>query len=271
MSSSFDRLTDIMAKLRNPDGGCPWDVEQTFATIVPHTIEEAYEVADAIEHGDMDELRDELGDLLLQVVFHSRMAEEDNLFSVNDVIESITDKMIRRHPHVFGDADIATADAQTIAWEDQKAEERALKAANTGEPDSVLDGVTVGLPALTRALKLQKRAARVGFDWADVRLVVEKLHEEIAELDVELGALEKDASHDQGRIQDEVGDLLFTCVNIARQLDIDPETALRHGNAKFERRFRMLETTVIGDGRKPEDLSLDELEQAWKRVKPLVG
>ena len=276
MSSSFDRLTAIMAKLRNPDGGCPWDVEQTFATIAPHTIEEAYEVADAIEHGDMDELRDELGDLLFQVMFHSRMAEEDNLFDVNDVIDAISEKMIRRHPHVFGDATIATADAQTVAWEDQKAGERAEKAARGRADDnssphsalpSVLDGVTVGLPALTRSLKLQKRAARVGFDWADVRRVLEKLHEEIEELEVELDALDGNATHDPERIKDEVGDLLFVCVNIARQLDIDPETALRHGNAKFERRFRKLETLVRDQGKQPEDMALDDLEAAWTAAK----
>ncbi len=275
MSSNFSRLIEIMAKLRNPDGGCPWDVEQTFATIAPHTIEEAYEVADAIEHGDMDELRDELGDLLLQVIFHSRMAEELDLFNVDDVVNAISTKMIRRHPHVFGDVSIATADAQTIAWEDQKAQERAHKAAkknvknndSTDMPHSVLDGVTVALPALTRALKLQNRAARVGFDWADARLVLEKFREEIAELEIELNAADRDVNHDPERIKDEVGDLLFTCVNIARQLDIDPETALRHGNAKFERRFRALEVDVTSKGKKPENMSLNELESAWADVK----
>ncbi len=273
MSSSFSRLIEIMAKLRNPDGGCPWDVEQTFATIAPHTIEEAYEVADAIEHGDMDELRDELGDLLLQVVFHSRMAEELDLFNVEDVVSAISDKMIRRHPHVFGDLTIATADAQTIAWEDQKARERAAKAEKSENngiddvPHSVLDGVTVALPALTRALKLQKRAARVGFDWADARLVLDKFREEIAELEAELNAADRDANHDPERIKDEVGDLLFTCVNIARQLNIDPETALRHGNAKFERRFRALEIDVATQGKDPAGMSLDELENAWENVK----
>lgn len=267
MSSNFDRLIDIMAQLRNPDGGCPWDVEQTFATIAPYTIEEAYEVADAIEHGDMDELRDELGDLLLQVVFHARMAEEENLFTVDDVANAIADKMVRRHPHVFGDADIETAEAQTLAWEEQKAQERERKAAESDTPPSVLDGVTVGLPALTRSLKLQKRAARIGFDWADVRRVLEKLHEEIDELDQELLAMEKDPDHDRKRLEDEVGDLLFVCVNIARQLDLDPETTLRHGNAKFERRFRMLETLVREQGKNPEDMPLDDLEAQWAEAK----
>lgn len=275
MSSNFDRLVDIMAQLRNPDGGCPWDVKQSFETIAPYTIEEAYEVADAIEQGDMDELRDELGDLLLQVVFHSRMAEEQHLFNANDVADAISDKMIRRHPHVFADATERDAESQTVAWEDQKARERAEKTARNGSAQeapfpSVLDGVTVGLPALTRALKLQKRAARVGFDWADVRLVLEKFHEEIRELEVELDAAENDPGHDPARIVDEVGDLLFVCVNIARQLGIDPETALRHGNAKFERRFRKLETNVADQGRKPEDMPLGDLEKEWVTAKKQV-
>ncbi|MBT4889347.1 MAG: nucleoside triphosphate pyrophosphohydrolase [Rhodospirillales bacterium] len=263
--SNFERLVEIMSRLRDPDTGCPWDVEQTFATIAPYTIEEAYEVADAVERGDMDELRDELGDLLLQVVFHSRMAEEAGMFDVEDVANSISEKMLRRHPHVFTDQRIDNAEAQTIAWEDIKAAERDNKAKRTGakHPASVLDGVANGLPALTRALKLQKRAARVGFDWADARLVIEKFREELDELDVELNA----NTLDQSRVQDEVGDLLFTCVNIARQLDIDPESALRHGNIKFERRFRELEENVRADGNKPQSMSLDALEEAWHAAK----
>lgn len=265
MPSSVDRLIEIMAKLRDPETGCPWDVEQTFASIAPYTIEEAYEVSDAIERGDMNDLRDELGDLLLQVIFHSRMAEEAKLFSVDDVADAISDKMLRRHPHVFDDEHIADADAQTIAWEDIKAAEREDKAqqSGTGTPASVLDGVASGLPALTRALKLQKRAARVGFDWADAQLVIEKFREELDELEAELNA----DTLDEARVQDEVGDLLFTCVNIARQLDIDPEGALRHGNVKFERRFRMLEDTIRSGGRTPEDMSLNELEDAWTAAK----
>lgn len=274
MSSSFDRLVQIMAQLRNPDGGCPWDVEQTFATIAPYTIEEAYEVADAIEQGDMNELRDELGDLLLQVVFHSRMAEEEGLFNADDVANAISEKMIRRHPHVFADESYRSAEAQTVAWEDQKAEERAQKAASTGKGEarpSVLDGVTVGLPALTRALKLQKRAARVGFDWADVRLALEKFQEEIRELEAELDARDAEPNqHDPARLADEVGDLLFVCVNVARQLGIDPETALRHGNAKFEKRFRKLENNVAGSGRTPGEMSLDALENEWVSAKKQV-
>ena len=264
MSDSFDRLVAIMAKLRDPDGGCPWDVEQTFSTIAPYTIEEAYEVADAIDRGDMTDLRAELGDLLLQVVFHARMAEEDGHFDADAVADGIAEKMIKRHPHVFADQAIDGAEAQTRAWEDQKASERAERAASEGREASILDDVAVGLPALTRALKLQKRAARVGFDWADVRLVMEKHKEELGELEAELD----DA--DPARLADEVGDLLFTCVNIARQLGIDPETALRDGNAKFERRFRRLEHDVKASGRKPEAMSLEELEAAWQEAKTRV-
>ncbi|MEQ8664154.1 MAG: nucleoside triphosphate pyrophosphohydrolase [Rhodospirillales bacterium] len=268
MSESFDRLVAIMAKLRDPDGGCPWDVEQTFRTIAPYTIEEAYEVADAIERGDMADLRAELGDLLLQVVFHARMAEEDGHFDADAVADGIADKMIKRHPHVFaaeGDSGaIDDAAAQTLAWENQKAAERAERAAKHGREPSILDDVAVGLPALTRALKLQKRAARVGFDWADVRLVMEKHKEELGELEAELDGA------DPARLADEVGDLLFTCVNIARQLGIDPETALRDGNAKFERRFRQLEHDVKASGREPEAMSLDELEEAWQDAKTRV-
>jgi len=265
MSDAFDRLVAIMARLRDPENGCPWDVEQTFSTIAPYTIEEAYEVADAIERGDMADLKSELGDLLLQVVFHSRMAEEENLFDVDAVADAISDKMVRRHPHVFAEESIETAEAQTRAWEDQKAAERARRAEEDGRHSSVLDDVATGLPALTRALKLQKRAARVGFDWADVNLVVEKLREEIVELERELEA------RDAARLADEVGDLLFTCVNIARQLGIDPEESLRSGNAKFERRFRMLEETLRGRDERPEDLDLDALEAEWTRAKKALA
>ncbi len=261
MSDAFDRLVTIMAKLRDPDGGCPWDLEQSFETIAPYTIEEAYEVADAIQRGDMGDLRSELGDLLLQVVFHARMAAERDLFDADDVANAISDKMVKRHPHVFGDEEVRDAGAQTRAWEDQKAAERADRAAAEGRAPSVLDDVAVGLPALTRALKLQKRAARIGFDWADVRLVLEKLQEEIEELEAELDG------NDAARLTDEVGDLLFTCVNVARQLGIDPETALRQGNEKFERRFRQLESDVRSRGERPEDLQLNVLEDAWVRAK----
>jgi ATP diphosphatase len=259
----MERLLAVMAQLRNPDGGCPWDLEQSFATIAPYTIEEAYEVADAIERRDMAALKDELGDLLLQVVFHAQMAREAGDFDFADVANAISDKMIRRHPHVFGDDEIESATAQTVAWEEQKANERREAALAAGRSPSVLDGVTVGLPALTRALKLQNRAARVGFDWPDVLQVFMKIDEELAELKSEL-LTEEVAS---ARLQDEVGDLLFACVNLARHLKVDPEAALRHGNAKFERRFRQVEQKLNRNGRSPAEASLDEMEALWRQAK----
>ena len=262
MATNIERLVEIMALLRDPDKGCPWDVVQDFTSIAPHTIEEAYEVTEAIETGDMAALEDELGDLLLQVVFHARMAEEAGLFDFNSVAAAICDKLIRRHPHVFGDAVVKTAAAQTRAWEDQKATERQDKAAGNGEIDSVLDGVSVALPALTRAAKMQKRAARVGFDWRAASEVLDKFREEIGELERELGD-----SDNGDRIEDEIGDLLFTCVNLARKLKIDPETALRRGNAKFQRRFRRMERMLADQGRKAENTTLEEKEALWQRAK----
>ena len=266
------RLIDIMAKLRDPDGGCPWDVEQDFASIAPHTIEEAYEVADAIDSNDMAALRDELGDLLFQVVFHAQMASEAGDFDFDAVVEGIADKMVRRHPHVFGDARIDGAEAQTVAWEEHKRLEREARN-NAGNPPGAenpdanrpgaLDGVISALPALTRALKLQKRAARVGFDWDEPAPVLGKVREELAEVEAEIAA-----GGDEARLRDEVGDLLFCCVNLARKLGIDPETALRGGNAKFERRFRRMEELLNADGKRIDDLSVDEvLEVYWTRVK----
>jgi MazG family protein len=262
MSRSTDRLVEIMARLRDRERGCPWDVEQTFATIAPHTIEEAYEVADAIEHGDMAALKDELGDLLLQVVFHAQMAAEGGHFAMADVADAICDKLVRRHPHVFGDVRIDDAATQTRAWEDHKANERQAKAGDAGAGSSAIDGVAVGLPALTRALKLQKRAARVGFDWDEPRQVLDKFAEEIAELAAEIAG-----QAPRARIEDEVGDLLFNCVNLARKLDIDPEAALRRGNAKFDRRFRRMEELLAKRGRRPEESTLDEMEDLWRQAK----
>lgn len=267
MPSTVERLLEIMALLRDPVRGCPWDVEQTFQTIAPYTIEEAYEVADAIHRGDTDGLRDELGDLLLQVVFHAQMAAEAKAFDFEDVVSSICDKMVRRHPHVFGEASIEDAAAQTLAWEEHKANERKAKnlTAETEEPhrESALDGVTLALPALVRALKLQKRAALVGFDWPDASAALDKFGEEIDELTAEI-----DAGGDVERIRDEIGDLLFTCVNVSRKLGTDPEEALRHANAKFERRFRRIEVLLADDDdRRPRQASLDELEALWSRVK----
>ena len=261
-SNPTDRLRAVMAKLRDPDGGCPWDVEQTFATIAPYTIEEAYEVADAIQRGDMAGLRDELGDLLLQVFFHARMAEEAGHFDYDDVARAIADKMVRRHPHVFGDADIATAEAQTVHWEDLKARERAEKGETVAEDASALDGVAIPLPALTRAEKLQKRAARIGFDWPEAAPVIAKIEEELAELRAEMNG-----GTSRARLEEEMGDLLFAVANLARHLKIDPETALRRGNHKFENRFRRMEKRLRGQGRDPADANLDEMEAAWQAEK----
>ncbi|MFQ6018650.1 MAG: nucleoside triphosphate pyrophosphohydrolase [Kiloniellaceae bacterium] len=261
-TTNIDRLLEIMARLRDPHGGCPWDVQQNFRTIAPYTIEEAYEVAEAIERGDMAALKDELGDLLLQVVFHARMAEEAGRFDFDAVASAISDKMIRRHPHVFGDERIGSAKAQTRAWEAHKAGERDAQAADSGRRASALDGVVLGLPALTRAAKLQRRAARVGFDWPEALLVLEKIAEEISELQKEIlndGKIE--------RIEDELGDLLFAVVNLARHLDVDPESALRHSNAKFERRFRSIEAKFGAEDRALSDVALDEMEAAWQAVK----
>lgn len=254
-----------MARLRNPDGGCPWDLEQTFATIAPHTIEEAYEVADAIDHGDMAHLKDELGDLLFQVVFYAQMADEQGDFNFHDVVAAITEKMIRRHPHVFGtQSGIDSAEAQTANWEAVKAAERQAKASDGTEDDArhgALDDVSPGMPALMRAAKLQKRAARVGFDWPDARPVFDKFREELAELEAEV------ATNDAVALEHEVGDLLFTCVNLARKLGIDPETALRHANGRFENRFKHIEHSLWAEGKTVEDTTLDELDRRWGLAK----
>ncbi|HVJ33767.1 MAG TPA: nucleoside triphosphate pyrophosphohydrolase [Terriglobia bacterium] len=259
---AFDRLLEIMAKLRDPKGGCPWDLEQNFATIAPYTIEEAYEVADAIQQDDMPALKGELGDLLFQSVFYAQMAREAGHFTMTDIIESINNKMIERHPHVFGEEKIETADAQTVAWEHRKAKERARLAEATGKQASVLDGVALALPALMRAEKLQKRAARVGFDWPDTALVVAKVREELAEVEVEIAT-----GAPQDRLIDELGDLLFVCANLARHLKVDPEVALRQANAKFERRFRRIEAIMAEEGRDPAEAGLDRLEEAWQQAK----
>jgi len=249
-------LIEIMARLRDPNGGCPWDQQQTFASIAPYTVEEAYEVADAIERGDLDDLKEELGDLLLQVVFHARMAQEQGVFDFADVAAAISDKMIRRHPHVFGDHAYEDQDAQTAGWEALKAQERKAKA-KTG----VLDDVPAGLPALTRAVKLTKRAARVGFDWPSTDQVLDKLREEIAELEVEI------AAGDQAKAREELGDLLFVCANLARKLDIEPEDALRATNAKFSRRFASIEAALAADGRTPDQSDLAEMDALWDAAK----
>lgn len=257
--SPIDRLLQVMARLRDPASGCPWDVEQSFATIAPYTIEEAYEVADAIERKDLGALQEELGDLLFQVVFHARMAEEEGAFDFDAVAGGMAEKMIRRHPHVFADAQVATARAQSVAWETHKAAEREAKAASDS---STLADLPLALPALMRAQKLQKRAARVGFDWPTLGPVIDKIEEELDEVRAEL---DTKAPHD--RLEDEIGDLLFAVVNLARFAHVDAETALRRANAKFERRFRRIETLLAERGKRPEDSDLAEMDTLWNQAK----
>jgi len=259
------RLLAVMAWLRDHQHGCPWDVEQTFRTIAPYTIEEAYEVADAIDRDDLGALKEELGDLLLQVVYHAQMAHESGAFGFADVASAIADKMVDRHPHVFGDARVATAEAQTVSWEARKAIERAAKRAGA-EPAGALDGVARALPALLRAEKIQKRAARVGFDWKQTGPVIDKIDEELGELRAELEA----GDVDQARLTDELGDVLFAVANLARHCKIDPEAALRATNDKFERRFRHIERRLAEAGRKPADATLEEMEALWQEAKTRV-
>ncbi|GLQ07255.1 nucleoside triphosphate pyrophosphohydrolase [Sneathiella chinensis] len=259
----IDRLLEIMARLRDPDGGCPWDLEQSYATIAPHTIEEAYEVAEAIHEQDMEELKSELGDLMFQVVFYAQMAREEGHFDFNDVITAISDKMISRHPHVFGSKDIESADAQVVAWEETKAEERRQKAENNNhETVSALDGVAITLPALTRAVKLQNRAARVGFDWPDIEPVFDKIHEELDEL-------KEEVKQDGGpaRVAEEYGDLMFVMANLGRHLNLEPETVLRQANHKFTRRFKGVESKLRARGKTPSESSLQEMDNLWDQVK----
>jgi MazG family protein len=258
---NLTRLLAIMARLRDPQGGCPWDLEQNFATIAPYTIEEAYEVAEAIDKGDRAALKDELGDLLLQVVFHARMAEEEGSFDFEEVAGAIADKMERRHPHVFGTVSVEDAAAQTRAWEETKAAERRARAAAEGRRESVLDGVAATLPALMRASKIQARAARVGFDWGAPAPILDKIDEEIAELRAELDGA------DPVRLEDELGDLLFAVVNLSRHLKINPEASLKKATLKFERRFRRVEALLAAAGTTPEAAGLDEMERRWEEAK----
>ena len=262
----IDGLLAIMAQLRNPDGGCPWDLEQTFATIAPYTIEEAYEVVDAIARNDLDDLRDELGDLLLQVVFHARIAEEQKAFTFGDVVEAISAKMIRRHPHVFADADGNITPAHVADnWERIKAQEKAARAARrppeSARPASLLDAVKAGQPALTRAMALQRKASRVGFDWNDPRAVLAKIREETDEIQA---ALDRG---DDAEVASETGDLMFALVNLARHVGADPEAALRTTNAKFERRFGYIEQALQARGRTLDDASLEEMDALWNEAK----
>lgn len=254
--AAIDRVLAVMARLRDPQTGCPWDVAQDFRSIAPHTVEEAYEVADAIERGDFDDLRDELGDLLLQVVYHARMAEERDAFDFEAVADGLAAKLIRRHPHVFGDTDATDADTRERIWEQAKAGERA----DRGDTDaSALAGVTLGLPALTRAQKLSRRAARAGFDWPDASGPAAKVREELEEIEA--------AGEDPDAREAEVGDLLFAAVNLARHLDVDAETALRRAGQRFERRFRAMEAHARNDGDGTAGMSMDTLEGYWQAAK----
>jgi len=259
--SALSGLLQIMARLRDPHGGCPWDLEQTFASIAPYTIEEAYEVEDAIAHNDMAALKDELGDLLLQVVFHARMAEEAGHFDFNDVAQAIADKMIRRHPHVFGDGNADKAETVSANWESIKAAERAAKAAMPSDISPVLAGVTTGLPGLTRAVKLQNRAARVGFDWPDKGPVLEKIKEELGELEAEIKGGDAEA------LAEEFGDFLFVVANLARHLKLDPELVMRAANRKFERRFSKMEAILKQSGKALAECDLATMDAAWHTAK----
>jgi nucleoside triphosphate diphosphatase len=256
--AEIERLLGVMSALRNPQGGCPWDIEQSFATIAPYTIEEAYEVADAIERKDMASLKEELGDLLFQVVFHAQMAKEQAAFSFEDVARALSDKMMARHPHVFGDKLIETADQQTVNWEVMKQAERAAK---IKDDSSVLADIPLALPALMRAEKLTKRAGRVGFDWPSLNEVFDKLDEETLEV------REAVAEGDQDHIAEEIGDMLFVVANLARKAKVDPELALRNANTKFERRFRWIERELAKLGKTPDQSSLEEMDGLWNRAK----
>ena len=258
MSHSIEDLLSIMSRLRDPEHGCPWDLEQDFSSIAPYTIEEAYEVADAIERGALDELRDELGDLLLQVVFHAQIAAEQEAFDFNDVVGAICEKMLRRHPHVFGDTKAAAKEELHVAWERHKERERG----NKSTQPNALEGVALALPALLRAEKLQRRAARVGFDWDQVNAVLDKCREELSELEAELEQPERGPA-----VAEEIGDLLFSCVNLARHAGVPAEQALQEANRKFERRFSAMDGLLRGTGRRMEDLSLPELDALWEQVK----
>jgi nucleoside triphosphate diphosphatase len=262
-SRDIGRLLEIMAALRTPLTGCPWDLAQDFSTIAPYTLEEAYEVADAIARGNLADLKDELGDLLLQVVFHARMAEEQGAFDFGDVVQAITEKLIRRHPHVFTDQDLATPRDVEGLWERIKAQEKSEN--KTAGPQGALAGVPVALPALTRALKLQAKASKVGFDWNNPRAVLRKIREETDEIEAELDRAEMDPAATAA----EIGDLLFAAVNLARHLKADPEAVMRQTNRKFERRFAAIESDLAARGRSPQDATLEEMEELWQAAKEI--
>ncbi len=260
--SDITRLLQIMARLRDPVQGCPWDQEQTFETILPFTLEEVYEVADAIERGDMADLQGELGDLLFQIVFYAQLAQEQGLFEFSDIVAGIADKLEQRHPHVFGQADIKDAEAQSLAWERHKEQERGQKAVSEARPASALDNIPVALPGLMRAAKLQRRAARVGFDWPEIVQVLDKIEEEVREL---REALANGGKRDE--MEHEIGDLMFACVNLARHANIDPEVALRSINRRFERRFRRVEGLAMAQGQTLPEMGLIEMDRLWEQAK----
>jgi len=264
--SNITKLLDIMAKLRDKQNGCPWDVEQTYETIAPYTIEEAYEVADAIDRNDMPALKEELGDLLFQVVFHSQMAKEEKKFTFEEVVEAVCEKMVRRHPHVFsGGEKVKSAHEQVEKWEEHKAQEKKDRRKLAVDYESALEGLTLGLPALMRAEKMQKRAAKVGFDWTGAGQILAKIEEELNELKYELDA----GSANNKAIEEELGDLLFACVNLARYLDIQSEEVLRQANRKFERRFRYMEKQILSQQKSLDEASLQEMDEWWDRAKIL--
>lgn len=262
MSANIDRLVKVMERLRDPQTGCPWDIKQTMKTIAPYTVEEAYELLEAIENGDAHAMKDELGDVLFQVVFHAQMAREDSLFGLEEIAAHVADKMIERHPHVFGDRKADTAQDVLTNWEADKAAKRAAKAENEGRFDSVLDGVSTALPAMIRAVKLQKRAARVGFNSPGTHIAMDKIREEIDEFEAEI-----DAKADIDFLEAELGDVLFSIANIARKLHLDPEAALRRTNAKFERRFHGIEDALAKQGRNVASATLEEMDRIWNAIK----
>lgn len=265
----LDSLLTIMQSLRDPETGCPWDKKQTFASVVPHTIEEVYELADAIELDDFSDLKGELGDLLFQVVFYAQIAKEQGLFEFSDILITLNEKLVRRHPHVFAQTKFENELAVHANWEEEKQKERLLKANSLHQSESVLNNIPLALPALNRAYKIQKRCANVGFDWAELAPVVAKIHEEIEEVLVEVKRTDLTAEEKQVRIEDELGDLLFANVNLVRHLSADPETVLRHANRKFEKRFRLVELEVLKQGKTMQQCSLEELDAIWNKVKLL--
>lgn len=267
INNNLDTLLMIMQNLRDPETGCPWDKKQTFASVIPHTIEEVYELADAIEMQDFSDLKGELGDLLFQVVFYAQMAKEQGLFEFSDILETLNEKLIRRHPHVFADKNFANEQAVHSNWETEKQKERLQKADSMDLQSSVLDNIPLALPALNRAYKIQKRCANVGFDWAELGPVVAKIHEEIEEVLVEIKRTDLSDEQKQARIEDELGDLLFANVNLVRHLNANPETVLRQANKKFEKRFRLVELQVSKQGKSMNQCSLSELDAIWDQVK----